>query len=381
VLAAAHVVGAQACSEGRTDGAVTVVDSAGIPITLSPDQGATYATLSADPVVSLGGPDADGPTLFYQITNIQLDADGRLWVSDWQSGELRVFARDGSHLRTLGGSGEGPGEFLGIRLLGFFADDSVAVADQRAARLTVYGQDGELARTVRLSDADGTVPRPFDVYPDGAVLGQIPAVRNAASLQEGELLVDPIRLARFTSDGVTPVVEVQGGGQWFYTERNVVPLPFTVNAAFDLVGEELHFAVGSSFRVRVYHGGRVVRMYGIERPPQPVTQRDVDAYRTLVVEAYPEERHEVMLSAFDHPATPEVLPAYVRLVAAEDGTVWVARFSSEDPWDVYGVAGDLLGGVRVPEDFIPMSIRGDRVAGVWLDELGIEYVQVYEVLR
>ena len=110
------ILGLSAC-ERDSAATVTVADSAGIRLTLSPDVPTTFAEVDPEPVLSLGGPNAEGPTEFYQIQHVLIDAQDRLWVADGQSGQLRIFQPDGSHWKTRGGRGEGPGEFVRINML------------------------------------------------------------------------------------------------------------------------------------------------------------------------------------------------------------------------------------------------------------------------
>jgi len=375
------LVAASACASDAPP-AVTVTDSAGITVTLSPDAGATYAIVDPEPLVSLGGANAVGPEQFYVVTGVHLDARGRIWVSDYQSGELRVFGADGSHLFTRGGRGDGPGEFRGIRLVGEMPGDSILVADQPNGRVSVYEPDGDLARTERILNEGRAFPRPFDVYPDGSVLGQVPVVYASDAVEAGQLLPSQVRLVRFSTDRPQrTLVEGIEGAPFVWTGTAMVPIPFTANAAFGLRGEELHLAAGPDFRIRVYDGDRLVRIYGVDRPRQPVGPDDVAAYRDRVETAYSGQRQEDFLSVLDRPEVPDNLPAYPRLVVSRDGTVWAGRYGPDAPWDVYGVDGALLGSVRVPADFNPTSIRNGHIAGVWLDDLAVEHVRVYAVTR
>ena len=45
-----------------------------------------------------------------------------------------------------------------------------------------------------------------------------------------------------------------------------------------------------------------------------------------------------------------------------------------------GRDGELISTVEMPDGFIPMDIRGNRVLGLTRDELGVERVSVYEIL-
>ncbi|HEX6041596.1 MAG TPA: hypothetical protein VFZ20_26325, partial [Longimicrobium sp.] len=56
----------------------------------------------------------EGPTSFGDVSDVALDAMGRVWIADALQHEIRVFAPDGRHVRSIGGMGGGPAEFLGI---------------------------------------------------------------------------------------------------------------------------------------------------------------------------------------------------------------------------------------------------------------------------
>jgi hypothetical protein len=135
--------------------AVTVTDSAGVRITLSPDSPKTFAEVDPQPVGSIGGADDTGPSQFFQVQGVHLDPRGRLWVTDGQSGELRIFHADGSHWKTRGGRGEGPGEFLRLRSLGPFRGDSVGLADN-ARGVRRGGQKGRPSLSAGSSGAAGS---------------------------------------------------------------------------------------------------------------------------------------------------------------------------------------------------------------------------------
>jgi hypothetical protein len=91
----------------------------------------------------------------------------------------------------------------------------------------------------------------------------------------------------------------------------------------------------------------------------------------------------------------EFLPAMATIVAGPGGTLWVqhmrppSELNEEElasvredhmedlggfDWDVFDGEGRYLGIVTMPERFSPSLFRGDKVYGVWRDELNVEYV-------
>ena len=383
VLTVFGSVGLAAC-EGEPPPVVTVTDSAGVRITISSVRPIVYAEVDATPILSLGGPEDSGPTQFFRVQNIHVDPQGRLWVADGQSRELRIFESDGTHWKTRGGRGEGPGEFQRIRLIGSYSGDSVLVADDANGRVTVFDPEGEFIRTERLASGDGPLPRAFDVFPDGSVLGQVPRILATASLEDGQILGDSVRLVRVDFEKGTQQPQATAlGPLWLWTGRSQIPIPFTINSGFDVHGESVHLVAGPAFRVRVFERGRLSEIYGVARDERDVTQDEIAAFRESTREYVAAARLSEYLAALDHPARPTVLPAYSGVIVASDGNAWV-RLYSPDPlapatWDIFSPEREWLGQAQTPAGFFAFSITGESLAGLWLDELGVEHVRVYEI--
>ena len=74
------------------------------------------------------------------------------------------------------------------------------------------------------------------------------------------------------------------------------------------------------------------------------------------------------------------------MLADGDGTLWAQRFTAdlltrEPPtWDVFDSAGAWLGVVSTPGGMTVNAIRDGLVAGVYRDELGVEYVRVHRLV-
>jgi hypothetical protein len=375
-------VAALASCAGPPGSAATVSVSAGVRSTSTPDVPVVFADVGAVPTVSVGGAAEEGPAQLHRIQNVHVDARGRLWVADGGSGELRIFLPDGTPWKIRGGRGEGPGEFTRIRLLGAYAGDSVLVADDGNGRLSVFDPEGELVRSVSASTADGPWPRLFDAFADGSVLGQVPRILSAGALRPGQLLADSAELVRLDpSTGARTPVGGARGPQWIWTGSALIPVPFTVNAAFDVVGDAVHVAYGPAFRIRVLEGGRLVATYGVDRPARRVTDADAAAYRDFTETYIAEPARAQHLAALRHEARPSHLPAYREVTAAEDGRVWAERYQV-DPvaapvWDVYEADGRFAGRVDGPAGLAPSTITADALVGVWRDALGVERVRSY----
>jgi hypothetical protein len=55
--------------------------------------------------------------------------------------------------------------------------------------------------------------------------------------------------------------------------------------------------------------------------------------------------------------------------------------SPQREWLVFDSLGALMARVSTPVGFRPLSVGAAEVIGVFVDELGVESIQVYEVIR
>jgi hypothetical protein len=371
------VLAAAACGRAPPAG-VTVTDSAGVRISLSEDLPRTYAVVDTPAMLSLGGPEARGPTQFANIQGVRVDRRGNLWVADGQSDEVRLFHADGSFWKSVGGRGEGPGEFMSVRLLGSFRGDSVAVWDDAQGRMTVLDSAGDMARIVTAHGGDAYPPNAFHVFADGTVLARIRRVLQAGTLEPGTVIPDTAIFARV--DYADARSEPEGGApapKWLWTGHSQVPIPFTVNPGFDVSGDEVQTTSGTAFRIRVIRDGRLVESYGLDREPAPVTAKEEREYADMFGHG-DSSRAKEYLSVLRDPHVPKLLPAYRSLVVADDGSVWAERYEY-GAFDVYGPDRAFLGTVEVPVQL--SQVVGSRLVGVWRDEMNVEYVRIYRFRR
>ena len=127
----------------RDSAGIRIVEYAGTPSTPT-------LTLADEPVYTHGT--SPGDYLFSGIDSWMggvLFPDGRAAVSDWESMEIVMLSRDGTHHEVIARSGEGPGEVgWGVRLYAG-SSGTLLVDDGDNRRLTLF-VDGSPARSVRV---------------------------------------------------------------------------------------------------------------------------------------------------------------------------------------------------------------------------------------
>jgi DNA-binding beta-propeller fold protein YncE len=84
------------------------------------------------------------PGNFSKPTNVAVDKDGNLYVSDTWNDRIEVFDADGVFIRTFGKNGDGPGDFARPKGIAVDCDGHVWVADAMLNRLQVFTPEGHL---------------------------------------------------------------------------------------------------------------------------------------------------------------------------------------------------------------------------------------------
>lgn len=373
-----------ACAEREAVVAVEV-DSAGVRIVESRapawPPGEEWR-VSPEPVFRLGNAEGDPSSRFYRILDVALLAGGELIVVDGGSAEVRRYDSGGRHLWTTGRRGEGPGEFRSPRYLGRREDGTFLIWDRALLRLSVI-ENGEVTLAERRNAPDGSTFIAEGLFGDGAWLVAYP---RSVSLPEGASWTDTIRLGRYD-----PVLEedfrlatVPGMG-WVWTGQYQLPVPFGARPLRAIAGDRLAVASGPVPEVSMHDpDGSLAARYRIARDLEPVTESDVGQ----VIESFVEIGQgpaAVWREWRDRMEIPTHEPAFDRLLADGAGNLWARRFmadplSREPPsWDVFGPAGTYLGVVSTPGGMIVTSIRDGLLAGVYRDDLGVEYVSVHQV--
>lgn len=371
-----------ACSETSPTPSSVVIDSAGIRIVTS-EPTAPMWELSPEPVLALGVMDGEGPEQFYQIRDVEILTGGRIAVADRGSEEIRVFEPSGEHVVSFGGPGRGPEEFVRLEMIEE-ARDSLFIYDNGNDRIQVRDLDGRYGRGFRLDWISGSLI-PVHVAEDAHVLSI--TGRYMTELEGVGRVVDTALVSLYTPDGalVDSLTRLAHNERFVRQQgvyRTTVGSPFSTWAS--LIGTDRGFcyAHGEVTEVRCYdRTGRLESIARVTVDPRPVTSADVSRFWDLQLDDENPAR-EVMLRIRDDLLFPEFMPALSQLVVADSDRTWARRYLPEtDPepveeWWVFDEVG-LRAQLRSPLGFRVMDIEQGLVAGVFTDELGVEYVRVY----
>lgn len=329
----------------------------------------------------LGALDGDGPDVFGEIRDVELGADGELYVLDGQAEEVRAFLSDGTYLHTLGSSGEGPGELNRPAGMALDLSGTLWIMNLGNARYTGFDPaTGEVRREVRRLAS-------FTEFPWPGIFDDRDRLLDVGLDSDGEPSILRLDTAFVPSD--TMALPQMGEEHRIAIRRGALMVmsaldPFAPRPTWAprprggiVLGE------GAEYRVhRVDFDGDTSMTIELLREPVRVTAAERDSALTAfnqMVEvaggATPERQ----------PRVPRAKPAHGALFVDDEDRMWVrgTPASGESPWwDLIAADGRFLGQllIPVPLSFVRPSVRSDRVA-IATQVDGVPTVVVYDIVR
>lgn len=84
------------------------------------------------------------PGDFSLPTNVAVDKEGNVYVTDTLNNRVEIFDADGNFIREFGKGGDGPGRFARPKGVAIDSDGHIWVADEVQSRVQVFDQEGRL---------------------------------------------------------------------------------------------------------------------------------------------------------------------------------------------------------------------------------------------
>lgn len=383
------------CGTEATAAGPAVRDSAGVTIVENPIGMAVETwTLSAEPLLDIGGDLGDPDQELYQVRGaLRLD-DGRIVVANAGTHELRFYSSEGELLSAVGGEGEGPGEFGGLMALMPLGPDSLLAYDWRNRRSSVFDQEGVFARTVRFEvGEERRFPSPVATMgPDRRTA----LVSAGAVFFSGEVTTGlerrPTVYWRMAADGTgaDSVITLPGWESWVESGEGFVSVrtrPFGKGSYVAPAASGLYAAATERFDV-AFHSldGTLERRIRLAAEPRAVTDADIEAFRRLTLEETSEGRRPDVERTLRNVPYPDVMPAIGDLIVDESGRLWVSDYMPEYEegavgWRVFDPEGRYIAAIDLPNGLDVQQIGEDWILGRWTDDFDVEHVGTYRLER
>ncbi len=380
---------------------VEISDSAGVRIVMN--RSARWAEGEAwrvpgEPELVIGTLAGPPEEQFVEIAAAARQSDGDIVLADRGAAAVRLYNREGLFLRTLGGQGSGPGEYRDPASVLVTVGDSITVWDDQLYRSTRYDPSGNRVAIHTLDRATlakavepPLYPGPGMPLPNGDVLvrlvekakDQLSGVFRASSgLLRAEKALRHVDTVVFFGD-----VEQVGLEAPFGSFPVRAPLARKTSIAHG--GDSLRICVGTQRQPQVQCFGpggssMLVRWSG---EPGPVREEDMTRWREETLEALGDKLAEDQVRPLLRKVPrPTQRPPYSDIHLDEPGNLWVRLGPTRKgppSWIDHGVfdsQGALLGTVLLPPIRV-LEIGRDYVLGVHNDELEVEYLHLYPLVK
>jgi hypothetical protein len=387
-----------ACSAG--DGGEwggTISDSAGVTIVSNPAEGLwteeTRWTVEED--LRIGSVTDNPDYQFGQIGFVAVNDDGDIFATDLQAQIVKAFSPEGEYIRTIGVPGEGPGEIRQAAFVLWTPNDTLLVPDLGNLRVNRYLPDGSSAGSFPMDPA-APLPLVWRGTPSGQVVYQTRALAlpgqelpPGVSLDTMDTIVQVLAdgsivdtLMRFRSGGT-----IGSGGEVYM---------YSVEPIWSVTDElKILYGVNDEYRFGIYSvGGRLERMVTKPFELRQVGERDKEAVMDFIMSTLPPglpPQAIQQVQGLVHFA--EHFPVFNGVLPGPNGSFWVQHIippsdlseeelenfnlieeSGAPDWDVFDSEGRFMGVVTMPSRFSPRSFLGDKIYGVWRDELDVQHV-------
>lgn len=379
-------------TEVRDSAGVTIMESSGLP-----EQGEGGWILEQRPSLSIGSLEGDTLYQLYEISGGARFPDGRIFLSDAGSFQLRSFEPDGTAIGSWGREGEGPGEFQSIRIIGVLPGDTLVVLDGRLRRIHRFHPDLGFFDQRTIDEGVGMTLVSNGMFGDGSIVfgggltfgpgGDTPAEGlNRSDTPYRSASPEGAPAADFGAiPGPEIFVQTQGGGGEFFISASIIP--FGRRPAAHARGERLFLGSADTYEISGYDSaGRLDRIIRVPVPLPPVSSQDVARLiDEQVAELDDPSRAPALRSALRDMPTPETMPAFQGLVVDAEGFLWVEDFRRPGvglrSWTVFDAEGTPRSRLSLPASNRVLEIGRDYVMAVFEDHLGVEYLRLYSLHR
>jgi hypothetical protein len=326
--------------------------------------------------IRIGSLEGSGPDLFGQISALEIDAAGRIYVLEGQAQELRVFDPSGIHIRTVGREGGGPGEFKEAIGMAWSPSGDLWVIDPGNMRISVFDTAGTYLTMKRILGGyvmmpwKGLFDRSGRFYHYGLDLdaeagGRFVMVRFDTLMNS----LDTLRIPQPHEENFFELHSEDG------IMRAVVPFSAGVSWTLSL-SSHLWFSFTGEYRLfkRTVEGDTAL-IVSRDFEPARVTAADIDTAISSL-EWFTHQGGKVDRSKF-----PAVKPALSTIYVDDEDQLWVVPVAATEDrgrlLDVFENSGRYLGRLRLPFPLAsgPLPIfRGGFIYGVTSDEYNVPYV-------
>lgn len=338
----------------------------GIPVVCNPKEpapppeGPSRLILTEDLCI---GEDEAGDFVFSEIRTIEVDDEGNIYVLDSKEVCVKVFDKNGKHVRTFGKKGQGPRELQRPVRLHLFRGREMMIYDGGNNRLSYFSLDGECLREIpagkyRLSRA----------IPDskGNIIGQF--------LVFGDKIVTEIKIFDSELNPVLDIATIEEEG----ISTNVFNMMRPVISVRVMENDHIVWGASSQYEICVVNPeGITIRKIIKDYDPVKITEADKEV---MINESFGDrgvpEGFKLEFPKNYHP--------FYYFICDDEGRIYVQTYEKDKQgdvcFDVFDTEGRYIVRFFLPEDEYPYIIKKNKMyTYIRESEEGIPIVKRYNM--
>ena len=90
-------------------------------------------------------------------------------------------------------------------------------------------------------------------------------------------------------------------------------------------------------------------------------------------------------AVIEEPTLPEAMPHFSGILEDPNGRIWVEEWTwprtEARRWRIFTGEGEAIAELHVPRSFMIRQVDSDSVLGVWSDDLDVQYIRRYQIIR
>lgn len=332
----------------------------------------------------IGGRAGRGVEEFSGMMAFTVDPEGRIYISDRYSQEIRVFDADGTHSHSFGRQGQGPGEFLEASGLNWGPEGHLWVWDPGNRRFSQFTPSGELVAEYPRRVWGVGYPWGGRFTPEGEMIDLgLRHIRDDWNVITGTVVI-PVNLGA-DLDRLDSLPALEFDRVLASDGRTRLPFGAKISIKLDRTGT-LWVAHPRLYEIsRRPVEGSTDLVFSLDAPPAPVTDQERDSlargYRRLppqvareripVLEELPSHKPVVVSMISDHESYLYVVPH-------------IAGARPRSVIDVFTRDGVYQGRLQLDSPIStrpPPRAQGDALYVVRHDELDIPELVRYRIVR
>lgn len=347
--------------------------------------------VGGDPLLQIGSMDGPMEYLFRDIGSIRMTDEGMIVVPDRGANVIRMYDRQGQHVRSFGRVGGGPEEFLALWDAWLSAGgDTLFAWDVLGRRISEWSLATGFLATSRL--AVDFEPFPLGRFADGAFLveNEITGYPTAAGdIAETQGVVyrlspeenGPLELLRMPWGALAAGVDSRDGVGVLVTGQ-----PFRAPPRVAVNGDAFFITDGSRYVVYKYSsGGVLLDSLALPDVPPVIREEERTAWIDRNVAGTPKALRTGVRRFLSSLTLPERHAGFTKVIVDDAGYVWskigLVRSDSPSIWAVFDKGGAFVGRTTIPRGFTPEIFGYDTVVGKMVGQLDVQSVVILPIVH